>query len=110
MARQKKKKEEKKKSMKIASNLKQVAPGVLASPGAMKDPAMKAVIDKLTKELTTEFSPETIKWIKALQKMPQFDGDPRLVKVLTRKKRAFESKLALEKKLANKRERLSIKR
>ncbi len=50
MARQKKKKEEKKKSMKIASNLKQVAPGVLASPGAMKDPAMKAVIDKLKKD------------------------------------------------------------
>ena len=51
MARQKKKKkEEKKKDMKIASNLKQVAPGVLASPGAMKDPAMKAVIDKLKKD------------------------------------------------------------
>jgi len=67
-------------------------------------------IDKLTKELTTEFSPETIKWIKALQKMPQFDGDPRLLKVLTRKKRAFESKLALEKKLSTKRKKLSIKR
>ena len=51
MARQKKKKkEEKKKDMKIASNLKQVAPGVLASPSALKDPAMKAVIDKLKKD------------------------------------------------------------
>ena len=36
--------------MKIASNLKQVAPGVLASPSALKDPAMKAVIDKLKKD------------------------------------------------------------
>ena len=51
MARQKKKDDEKRrKSMKIASNLKQVAPGVLASPGALSDPAMKAVIDKLKKD------------------------------------------------------------
>ena len=67
-------------------------------------------IDKLTKELKTKFSPETLNWIKALQKMPQFEGDPRLLKVLTRKKRAFESKLALEKKLSTNRKRLSVKR
>ena len=50
MARQvkKKTKAKKKSDMKIA-DLKQVAPGVLASPGAIKDPAMKAVIDKLKK-------------------------------------------------------------
>ena len=51
MARQvkKKTKAKKKSDMKIA-DLKQVAPGVLASPGAIKDPAMKAVIDKLKKD------------------------------------------------------------
>ena len=36
--------------MKIASNLKEIAPGILASPGAMKDPAMKKVIDQLKKD------------------------------------------------------------
>ena len=54
MARQRKKKKEedkkKKKDMKIASNLKEIAPGILASPGAMKDPAMKKVIDQLKKD------------------------------------------------------------
>ena len=51
MARQvkKKTKAKKKSDMKIA-DLKQIAPGVLASPGAIKDPAMKAVIDKLKKD------------------------------------------------------------
>ena len=49
MARQRKKKT-KKKDMTIASNLKEIAPGVLASPGAIKDPAMKKVIDKLKKD------------------------------------------------------------
>ena len=51
MARQvkKKTKAKKKSDMKIA-DLKQIAPGVLASLGAIKDPAMKAVIDKLKKD------------------------------------------------------------